>query len=109
MTSIRVQLLKTTARATGGLALDQEQAQHGADARCGLHIIDLRNGRHGPLGASGRDGQRLLYDVAILPDVTRPSLFGFKSDDIPRTIEDGDAGVLCEEVRQLLLLGPGRV
>jgi hypothetical protein len=32
---------------------------------------------------------RELYDVAVLPGVTRPGLLGFKSDEIQRAISLG--------------------
>jgi len=77
----------------GGLALEQELAQRGADARCGLHVIDLRTGDtvHW-VRLEGMVSE--LYDVAVLPGVTRPTLFGFKSDEIQRTIAIGDQGTL---------------
>ena len=77
----------------GGLALDLELAQRGADARCGLHVIDLRTGDtvHW-VRLEGMVSE--LYDVAVLPGVSRPTLFGFKSDEIQRTISVGDQGTL---------------
>jgi uncharacterized protein (TIGR03032 family) len=77
----------------GGLALDQELAKRGTDARCGLHVIDLRTGDtvHW-VRLEGMVSE--LYDVAVLPGVTRPTLFGFKSDEIQRTISVGDQGNL---------------
>lgn len=76
-----------------GLALEQELAQRRADARCGLHVIDLRTGDtiHW-VRVEGLVSE--LYDVAVLPGVTRPTLFGFKSDEIQRTISIGDQGTL---------------
>jgi len=72
-----------------GLPLEQELAQRGADARCGLQVIDLRTGDivHW-VRLEGMVSE--LYDVAVLPGVTRPTLFGFKSDEIQRTISIGD-------------------
>lgn len=77
----------------GGLALGPELAQRGAEARCGLQIIDLRSGDvvHW-LRLEGMVTE--LYDVVVLPGVVRPTLFGFKSDDIRRTIAVGDEGTL---------------
>ena len=37
---------------------------------------------------------RELYDVAVLPGVCRPMAFGFKTDEIQRTIAVGDEGQL---------------
>jgi hypothetical protein len=50
-------------------------------ARCGLAIIDLDSGEM--VGWVRIEGVvRELYDVAILPNVRRPSLIGFKSDEV---------------------------
>jgi hypothetical protein len=51
------------------------------DARCGLAVISLETG---DMTAWVRiEGLvRELYDVAALPGVTRPSLIGFKSNDV---------------------------
>jgi uncharacterized protein (TIGR03032 family) len=77
----------------GGLALEQELTQRGADARCGLLVIDLRTGDtvHW-VRLEGMVSE--LYDVVVLPGVNRPTLFGFKTDEIQRTISVGDPGVL---------------
>ena len=37
---------------------------------------------------------RELYDVAALPQVSRPMALGFKTDEIQRTIAIGEDGVL---------------
>jgi uncharacterized protein (TIGR03032 family) len=78
----------------GGLALEQELAQRGADARCGLHVIDLRTGDtvHW-VRVEGLVSE--LYDVVVLPGVVRPTLFGFKSEEIQRTVSIGDPESLC--------------
>ena len=77
----------------GGLALGPELARRGAEARCGLQVIDLRSGDvvHW-LRLEGMVTE--LYDVVVLPGVVRPTLFGFKSDDVRRTIAVGDEGTL---------------
>jgi uncharacterized protein (TIGR03032 family) len=76
-----------------GLALDEELSRRGAEARCGLHVIDLRSGDtvHW-VRLEGMVSE--LYDVVVLPGVTRPTLLGFKSDEIQRTIAIGDQGCL---------------
>jgi uncharacterized protein (TIGR03032 family) len=73
----------------GGLALDDELTRRKAEARCGLHVIDLRSGDtvHW-VRLEGMVSE--LYDVAVLPGVTRPMLLGFKTDEIQRTISVGD-------------------
>jgi uncharacterized protein (TIGR03032 family) len=76
-----------------GLSLDEELSRRGAEARCGLHIIDLRTGDTAHwLRLEGMVSE--LYDVVVLPGVTRPTLLGFKSDEIQRTISVGDEGTL---------------
>ena len=73
-----------------GLALDDNLAQRDAEARCGLQVIDLRSLdvvhwlRFEGLVAE-------LYDVVVLPQVKRPMLLGFKTDEIRRTLSLGEA------------------
>jgi uncharacterized protein (TIGR03032 family) len=77
----------------GGLALEEELAKRAADARCGLLIIDLRSGNVAHwLRVEGL--VRELYDVATLPQVSRPMALGFKTDEIQRTIAIGEDGLL---------------
>jgi uncharacterized protein (TIGR03032 family) len=76
-----------------GLALDEELARRGAEARCGLHVIDLRSGDTAHwVRLEGMVAE--LYDVAVLPGILRPALLGFKSDEIRRTVAVGDQGTL---------------
>jgi uncharacterized protein (TIGR03032 family) len=77
----------------GGLALEQELARRGADARCGLSVIDLRSGDT-PHWVRLEGMVSELYDVAVLPGVVRPMAFGFKTDEIRRTVAIGDEGTL---------------
>jgi uncharacterized protein (TIGR03032 family) len=79
----------------GGLALEQELARRDAEARCGLQVIDLRSGDVAHwLRLEGMVSE--LYDVAVLPGVVRPTVMGFKSDEIRRTLAIGDEGSLEE-------------
>jgi uncharacterized protein (TIGR03032 family) len=72
----------------GGLALDQTLAAKGAEARCGIHVIDLRTGD--TIEWLRLEGQVTeLYDVAVLPNVTRPMALGFKTDEIERLLSIG--------------------
>jgi uncharacterized protein (TIGR03032 family) len=77
----------------GGLPLDEELAKRGAEARCGLQVIDLRSGDvvHW-VRLEGLVSE--LYDVAVLPGVCRPMALGFKSDEIQRAIAVGEEGAL---------------
>lgn len=72
-----------------GLELDKTLADRGAAARCQLAVIDLRTFDlvHW-LQIEGVVEE--LYDVVVLPGVTRPMLLGFRSDEIRRTISVGD-------------------
>lgn len=64
-----------------GLPLDEELARRGAEAKCGVLVIDLRTGAvtdwlhfDGPV--------RELYDVAVLPGTVRPMALGFRNEQI---------------------------
>jgi uncharacterized protein (TIGR03032 family) len=77
----------------GGLSLDATLAAKGAEARCGLPVLDLRTGDAVPwlrLGGLVRE----LYDVVVLPGAVRPMALGFKTDEIQRTLRIGAEGVL---------------
>ena len=77
----------------GGLALDEELTKRGAEAQCGLQVIDLRSGA--VLHWVRVEGMVTeLYDVVGLPGVRRPMALGFKSDEIARLLTVGDAGSL---------------
>jgi len=77
----------------GGLVLEEELAKRNAESRCGLLIIDLRTGDAAHwLRVEGL--VRELYDVAVLPQVSRPMALGFKTDEIQRVIAIGEPGVL---------------
>jgi hypothetical protein len=77
----------------GGLAPEGELARRQAEPRCGLQVIDLRSGDvvHW-LRVTGM--VRELYDVAVLPGVCRSMAFGFKTEEIRRTIAVGAPGSL---------------
>jgi uncharacterized protein (TIGR03032 family) len=72
-----------------GLPLDAALEKTDGEARCGLWIVDLESGDavHW-LRISGVIEE--LYDVAVLPGVTRPMAIGFKTDEIRRVISVGD-------------------
>jgi uncharacterized protein (TIGR03032 family) len=77
----------------GGLALEANLTKRNAEARCGLHVIDLHSGDviHW-LRLEGMVSE--LYDVVVLPGVARPMALGFKSDEIQRTVAIGDEAAL---------------
>ena len=77
----------------GGLALGEGLAARGAEARCGLHVVDLRTGETAHwVRIEGLVTE--LYDVVTLPGVVRPMAFGFKTDEIHRSVTVGEAGRL---------------
>jgi uncharacterized protein (TIGR03032 family) len=73
-----------------GLALDERLAEKGAEARCGIAVVDLRSGDvvHW-LRIEGVVDE--LYDVIALPGVRRPMAIGIKTDEIRRVIRVGAA------------------
>ncbi len=72
-----------------GLALDDELRTHGAETRCGLHVLDLRTGEAAHwVRLEGMVTE--LYDVAVLPGVVRPMALGFKTDEIHRFLTVGE-------------------
>ncbi len=72
-------------RTFAGLALDEELKRRNVEPRCGLLVIDLRSGDivHW-IRLEGIVQE--LYDVVVLPGVTRPMALGLVSDEIRRTI-----------------------
>jgi uncharacterized protein (TIGR03032 family) len=72
-------------RTFSGLALDQNLKTRGAEARCGIQVVDLRSGDavHW-LRIEGVVDE--LYDVITLPGVRQPMALGFKTDEINRVI-----------------------
>ena len=75
-------------RTFAGLALDAELEKRGAEARCGLIVVDLRTGDtvHW-LRLDGIVDE--LYDVAVLPGTRRPMALGLKTDEIRRMLSVG--------------------
>ena len=72
-------------RTFSGLPLDEALRARDTEARCGLAVIDLNTGDM--VNWVRIEGVvRELYDVAMLPDVRRPALIGFKSDEVRHVI-----------------------
>ena len=71
-----------------GLSLDDNLRAKEAEPRCGLVVIDIRNGDivHS-LRIEGVVEE--LYDVQVLPGVRRPMAIGFKTDEIRRVVTMG--------------------
>lgn len=68
-------------RTFSGLPLDDALQARDAAARCGLAVFDLEAGVM--VGWVRIEGVvRELYDVAAIPNVRRPSLIGFKTDEV---------------------------
>ncbi len=68
-----------------GLPLDDRLAKENIEARCGLYVVDLENGST-PHWMNIEGIVSELYDVIQLPEIKRPSLIGFKNDQIRRII-----------------------
>ncbi len=68
-----------------GLDLEQNLSRHDAEARCGLMVVDLRTG-DAPHWLRFEGVVRELYDVDMIPGVTRPMAIGFKTEEIRRYI-----------------------
>jgi uncharacterized protein (TIGR03032 family) len=77
----------------GRLALGENLASRGAEPRCGLLVVNLRSGEtvHW-VRIEGMVSE--LYDVVTLPGVVRPMAFGFKTDEIQRSVTVGEAETL---------------
>jgi uncharacterized protein (TIGR03032 family) len=75
-----------------GLPLDSALAERGAEARCGLMVVDTKTGD--TVQWVRLEGVvRELFDVAVLPGIRNPAAIGFKTDEIQRviSIDDGEA------------------
>jgi uncharacterized protein (TIGR03032 family) len=80
-------------KAFAGLDLDTELSKRQAEPRAGLQVIDLRSGD--VVHWVRLEGVvEELYDVAVLPGVTRPAALGFKTDEIRRTLLMDESGQL---------------
>ena len=72
-------------RTFAGLPLQDRLAAEKVEPRCGLCAIDLKTGDVAHwLRLEGIVSE--LYDVVALPGIVRPSMIGFRSDEIRRTI-----------------------
>jgi uncharacterized protein (TIGR03032 family) len=68
-----------------GLALDEALSGRGAEARCGLLVIDTATGD--TVAWVRVEGVvRELFDVGVLPGVRRPAMVGLLGDDIRRVV-----------------------
>ena len=68
-----------------GLQLDSELLQRDAEAWCGLQVIELSTGNVIEwVRLNGMVTE--LYDVAILKDVIRPMVLGFKTTEIAQLV-----------------------
>ncbi|TXI19692.1 MAG: TIGR03032 family protein [Nitrosomonas sp.] len=89
-----VGLSKLRSKVFTGLALEQRLVNDNMTSQCGLMIVDLNTGNllH-TLYINGVVEE--LFDVVVLPGVTRPKALGFQNDDIDRLITfPGSGGVI---------------
>jgi uncharacterized protein (TIGR03032 family) len=76
-----------------GLPLDEALRARGAEAQCGLHVINLRTGdAEHFVRVEGMVNE--IYDVAVLPGAVRPVALGFKTNEIQQMIAVDVEGVL---------------
>ena len=69
----------------GGLQLDSELLQRDAEAWCGLQVIELSTGNVIEwVRLNGMVTE--LYDIAVLKDVIRPMVLGFKTTEIAQLV-----------------------
>jgi uncharacterized protein (TIGR03032 family) len=72
-------------RTFSGLELEEALSRRDVEPRCGLAVVDLHSG-------DMTDWIRIegvvreLYDVAFIPGVVRPSLIGFRTEEVNRVI-----------------------
>jgi uncharacterized protein (TIGR03032 family) len=72
------------------LPLQQRLIELGEEPRCGVAVINLQSGR--TIGTLFIDGfVTEVYEVRVLPGVTRPMALGFKTNEIERMISIGPA------------------
>ncbi|MCA9048213.1 MAG: TIGR03032 family protein, partial [Planctomycetaceae bacterium] len=69
-----------------GLPLDTALSKRGAEPQCSLQIIDLETGTIAHWLRIDGTVVSEIYDVVVLPNVTRPMAIGFKNDEIEQLI-----------------------
>lgn len=79
-------------RTFNGLALNEELDRRGAEPRCAVLVIDLRTGDAVHWVRFSGVVQE-LYDIAVIQGARRPSVIGFRSDEIRRVISVGAPAV----------------
>ncbi|WP_413172206.1 TIGR03032 family protein [Anabaena azotica] len=86
-----VGLSKLRSRNFTGLALENRLTAEGKVPQCGLMAIDITTGQI--VHWLHLDGVvEELYDIVILPGVSRPKALGFQNEDIERLINFPDSG-----------------
>ena len=73
-----------------GLALEDELKRRNVEPTCGLYVINIKTGDIVHWIRFEHTIQE-LYDVVVLPGVTRPMALGFHTDEIQRILAVGDA------------------
>lgn len=78
-----------------GMAIKARLEQRHIRQRCGLIVVDLRNGKiaHWLTVERGVSGVSELYDVAFLPGITKPYTPGFSEPELHRRITHAVPGV----------------
>ena len=77
-------------RTFSGLDLDDNLTKRKVEARCGVFVVDLNTGDLVQwVRLEGAVWE--MYDVSVIPGVTRPMALGLRQEAIRRTISIGDA------------------
>ena len=77
-----------------GLELDERLRLRGAEAQCGLQVIDLRTGTIAHWLRLDGTLVTELYDAVVVPGVRQPMAVGFKTDEVQRLLTLSAEGVL---------------
>jgi len=67
------------------LPLGKTLAERGEEPRCGLMVVDIRNGET-VAWLTAKAGARELFDVGFLPGVRNPRVIDFQNEEINRVI-----------------------
>lgn len=77
-----------------GLPLDDQLQKRGAEAQCGLQVIDLRTGTIAHWLRLDGSFVTELYDVVVLSGMRQPMALGFKTNEIERMLVVDSPGAL---------------
>jgi hypothetical protein len=67
------------------LPLGKAMEERGVEPRCGLMVVDIRNGET-VAWLTATAGARELFDVGFLPGVRNPKVIDFQNEELNRVI-----------------------